>query len=92
MLKRMGAIYSLDERAVLRKSHENPSLQRLYKEFLGEPGGELAHELLHTTYTDRSHTTVPAYSVAERGAVTGRQAPGRQYGERQHQQREPSST
>lgn len=97
------AVYSIDERSALRKSHENPSVQKLYKvgqwgggavaaastipglrppipptlhwgcvptpppplppplqEFLGEPNGPLAHELLHTTYTDRSRTSLPA--------------------------------
>ncbi len=68
VLKRMGAIYSLDQKSALRKSHENPEIQKLYEEFLGKPGGELSHELLHTRYTDRSHETFPAYSVAERRA------------------------
>ena len=68
VLKRMGAIYSLDERSALRKSHENPEIKQLYEEFLQEPGGSLSHELLHTHYNDRSHVTVPAYTVAERTA------------------------
>ena len=68
VLKRMGAIYSLDQRSVLRKSHDNPEIQKLYEEFLKKPGGELSHELLHTRYTDKSHETLPAYSVAERRA------------------------
>jgi NADH-quinone oxidoreductase subunit G len=68
VLKRMGAIYSLDQKSVLRKSHENPEVQKLYEEFLKKPGGELSHELLHTKYTDRSHETFPSYSVAERKA------------------------
>ena len=33
-----------------RRSHENPIVQQVYKEYLGEPGGHRAHELLHTTY------------------------------------------
>ena len=68
VLKRMGAVYALDERSALRKSHENPEIQKLYEEFLEKPGGALSHELLHTKYTDRSHETLPAYSVAERKA------------------------
>lgn len=68
VLKRMGAIYSLDQRSALRKSHDNPEIQKLYEEFLKSPGGELSHELLHTRYTDRSHQTLPAYSVGERRA------------------------
>jgi len=52
--KRLKAIYSEDEKKVLRQSHLNPSIAALYKEFLGEPGGHLSHELLHTHYFDRS--------------------------------------
>ena len=52
--KRAGALYSEDEASTLRKSHENPNVQLMYKEFFGEPGSHKAHELLHTHYTDRS--------------------------------------
>lgn len=38
----------------LRKSHENPSIKKLYEEYLGKPGGHKAHELLHTSYVERS--------------------------------------
>ena len=48
--KRMKGIYTEDESKVLRLSHENTDIQALYKEFLGEPGSEKAHHLLHTTY------------------------------------------
>ena len=48
--KRMKGIYTEDERKTLRLSHENPDIQKLYAEFLGEPGSEKAHHLLHTTY------------------------------------------
>ena len=51
--KRMKAIYSEDEHMVLRKSHENPDVIAIYKEFLGKPNSHLAHELLHTHYTER---------------------------------------
>ena len=51
---RAGAIYSEDERKTLRKSHENPYIIKLYKDFLGEPGGHKAHSLLHTHYYDKS--------------------------------------
>ncbi len=47
---RTQAIYEIDDHATIRKSHENPSIIRLYKEYLGEPGGHRAHELLHTEY------------------------------------------
>ncbi|MBU1704160.1 MAG: [FeFe] hydrogenase, group A, partial [Nanoarchaeota archaeon] len=51
--KRMEAIYAGDKGFKLRKSHENPSIKKLYKEFLGEPGSERAHKLLHTHYHKR---------------------------------------
>ena len=51
---RAAAIYDEDRNMPLRKSHDNPSIKKLYADFLGEPNGHLAHELLHTTYVDRS--------------------------------------
>ena len=54
---RANAIYRADEGLPLRKSHENPSIQTLYKDFLGEPNSHKAHELLHTHYTARPKYT-----------------------------------
>ena len=51
--KRMAGIYKEDKSLPLRKSHENPSVQELYKQFLGKPLGHLSHELLHTHYINR---------------------------------------
>ncbi|MGI5838145.1 MAG: NADH-dependent [FeFe] hydrogenase, group A6 [bacterium] len=51
--KRAMAIYTADELSVIRKSHENPAVQTLYKEFLEKPLGEKSHHLLHTHYTKR---------------------------------------
>ncbi|MPW24535.1 NADH:ubiquinone oxidoreductase [Alkalibaculum sp. M08DMB] len=51
--KRMNGLYKEDRGKTLRKSHENPMIKKLYDEFLGEPYGEKAHELLHTTYVAR---------------------------------------
>ena len=50
---RAKALYSEDEGQTYRKSHENPEIIQLYKEYLGEPGSEKAHHLLHTTYQKR---------------------------------------
>jgi NADP-reducing hydrogenase subunit HndD len=50
---RIRAIYAEDEGRELRKSHENPSVQALYDEFLGHPLGHKSHELLHTKYTEK---------------------------------------
>lgn len=52
-LKRMEAIYCEDKNKPLRKSHENPAVQALYKEFLGQPLGEKSHHLLHTHYKQK---------------------------------------
>ena len=51
---RTDAIYEEDKGKAFRKSHENPSIIKLYEEFLGKPYGEKAHELLHTSYTKRN--------------------------------------
>lgn len=53
--KRIKAIYAEDEHMTLRKSHENPEVITIYKEFLGKPNSHLSHELLHTHYTEREH-------------------------------------
>ena len=51
--KRSRALYSIDADKVIRKSHENPYILKLYDEFLGEPLSEKAHDLLHTHYFDK---------------------------------------
>jgi NADP-reducing hydrogenase subunit HndD len=51
--KRAKALYSEDERQIVRQSHNNPQIQELYEKFLGEPNSHKAHELLHTTYAAR---------------------------------------
>jgi len=51
--KRMMALYREDEGKVLRKSHENPDITKIYEDFLGKPLGHVSHELLHTSYTVR---------------------------------------
>ena len=48
--KRMNALYQEDARLPFRKSHENPAIQKVYKEFLDKPLSKKAHELLHTHY------------------------------------------
>jgi len=50
---RADALYTIDEKSTIRKSHENPAIQKLYKEFLEKPGSHKSHELLHTTYVAR---------------------------------------
>lgn len=50
---RADALYTIDEKSTIRKSHENPAIKKLYKEFLEKPGSHKSHELLHTTYVAR---------------------------------------
>lgn len=47
---RANSLYTIDEKSVVRKSHENPTIKTIYKEFFGEPGSEVAHKYLHTKY------------------------------------------
>ncbi|MFZ5633075.1 MAG: NADH-dependent [FeFe] hydrogenase, group A6 [Bacillota bacterium] len=50
---RAQALYREDQNLTMRKSHDNPSIKRIYEEFLGRPLGEKSHHLLHTKYTAR---------------------------------------
>ena len=50
---RAQGLYDIDKAKTVRRSHQNPYIQRLYKEYLGRAGGEKSHELLHTTYQAR---------------------------------------
>jgi NADH-quinone oxidoreductase subunit G len=54
--QRSKGIYTDDEKSTYRCSHQNPFIKQVYEEFLGEPNGHKAHDLLHTKYTAR-----PAY-------------------------------
>ncbi len=51
--ERAKALYTLDDNAAVRKSHENEAVKTLYNEYLEKPGSHKAHELLHTTYVAR---------------------------------------
>ena len=51
---RAETLYKEDRSLSLRKSHENPAIKELYKDFLGEPGSHKAHEILHTSYKKRN--------------------------------------
>ena len=53
---RQRALYDEDKGKRIRKSHENPDIQRLYREYLGHPLSEKAELLLHTHYSDKSIT------------------------------------
>lgn len=53
--ERAKGLYTEDRRTFIRKSHNNPSVKKLYKEYLGMAGGSKAHQLLHTHYTPRGN-------------------------------------
>jgi NADH-quinone oxidoreductase subunit G len=50
--QRTAGLYNDDEKSKYRCSHQNPNISQVYKEFLGEPNGHKAHEILHTSYTE----------------------------------------
>jgi len=54
LIARQNALYQADKGKKIRKSHENTEIIKVYKEYLGEPYGEKAHELLHTKYVKRN--------------------------------------
>lgn len=53
-VERAKALYEEDRNATIRKSHENPVIQKLYETYFEKPCSHKAHELLHTTYTKRN--------------------------------------
>lgn len=52
--QRIEAIYRVDAGLPLRKSHHNPAVAHLYREFLQQPLSEISRHLLHTHYQSRS--------------------------------------
>lgn len=51
---RAKVLYDNDTAKTIRKSHENPSIKKVYAEYFGTPGSHKAHEVLHTSYVKRS--------------------------------------
>ena len=56
--KRAHALYAEDAAKTIRKSHENPVVKKVYAEYLEAPGSHKAHQILHTSYVDRSGDAV----------------------------------
>ena len=52
-VQRAEGLYKEDSELPFRKSHKNPSIQKLYNEFLEKPGSHKAHEMLHTVYNNK---------------------------------------
>lgn len=55
---RTNTTYDMDKNLPIRKSHENPAIKKVYKEFLKEPLGEKSHHLLHTHYVKGPAKTI----------------------------------
>jgi ferredoxin hydrogenase gamma subunit len=72
--QRQQAVYAIDKSLKIRSSHENPDVQRLYDDYLGRPGSDLAHELLHCEYENRSakKKTPDAREIFRRVRLTDR--------------------
>jgi ferredoxin hydrogenase gamma subunit len=56
-MKRRDTLFAIDRATPVRQSHNNPQVQALYRDFLGHPFSQQAHQLLHTWYSDRSVAT-----------------------------------
>jgi NADP-reducing hydrogenase subunit HndD len=52
---RAAVLYQQDGANEVRKSHENPSVKKIYADFFEKPGSHKAHEILHTSYKVREH-------------------------------------
>ncbi len=57
LVERMKCLYRMDRTEKVRVSHNNRSIQRIYRDFLGEPLGKQSHRLLHTGYHRREVVT-----------------------------------
>ena len=55
---RADALYTIDEKSTIRKSHKNPVMLKIYDDFFKKPGGELSHKYLHTHYSEK-----PKYNI-----------------------------
>ncbi len=51
--KRIEGLYQDDRDKTLRFAHENPTIQQIYRDFLGAPLSEKSMKLLHTSYKPR---------------------------------------
>ena len=56
LIKRMKALYQIDQEMKSRRSYENESIKTLYKEYFIEPNSHKAHDILHTDYVNRKKT------------------------------------
>ena len=52
---RIEGLYKRDNDNKIKCSHDNPQIKDIYSKFLGKPLSDKAHEMLHTTYSDKSY-------------------------------------
>ena len=64
--KRAQALYTLDRNKTIRRSHENPDIQRVYREFLGRPLSPMAHKILHTHYAKKEPAGIISRNIKAR--------------------------
>lgn len=67
--KRIKSLYDRDKSMKLRLSHRNEEIVKLYEDFYGEPLSELAEEMLHTVYFDRSGDLNAGFGEKKKGSV-----------------------
>lgn len=53
-INRNTALYEGDKKMTIRFCHDNPQVKAMYDNYLGKPGSQIAHELTHTSFVDRS--------------------------------------
>jgi len=66
---RSEGLYNADKTLQLHTAQDNPYLQKCYQETLGEIGGKVAHELLHTSYHNRKRFEDAGFSVSENNSA-----------------------
>jgi len=73
-MKRRAALFGIDSKAAVRQAHNNAQVQALYRDYLGQPGSEKAHKLLHTHYSDRKiETTLTVRHIWSQIEMHGKQ-------------------
>ena len=63
--KRAKKLYDIDKKMALRYSHENPSIIKVYDDYLGVPNSKLAHKLLNTDHEMWDMALSPRLTMVE---------------------------
>ncbi|MFA9380242.1 MAG: [Fe-Fe] hydrogenase large subunit C-terminal domain-containing protein, partial [Acetanaerobacterium sp.] len=91
--KRLNGLYAEDEGKALRKSHENPYITAIYKDFLEYPNSHKSHELLHTHYVKRgvfNQLTDERFDIGQKSPAVKRSVPA-QDAQRKHRAAAPAT-